>query len=423
MCRQLVASGCDVYYLPSAGAFTTDANEVISLIENANKRFTATGQLTYVAVDEAQNCKKDNYFWSLILRSPCLAVIITGLSIALDSPSIPDKEPSNFIFFSEEEVKDEVFTAFKNYIASRHPTKTINDAKLLEVLLGIRTYTGGHAFPLMRLCHYVFDEHFNVVMEGYNAVEKLFRPSTFMDLPVMKEIKGRCFNFEEPERKSLRNYLSDPTKFSAEDQLVISKFGFMEGGKILSELFLQFVYANKSIFPEDMYIASNIEDVIVFALSNFTSDLFMEPDRFNYAYENSVGFFFGSKLAKIPGIYLKPQVQVVKEERTAGHLPCLDFYVNGKFDICIEIIKNTSKLESHIDRFEASGGAYKHFQNNYVILDFQMDKKPILSTLPKKYEYLAEKIFTFSYHENCLYKGRVAKFPLVCKNLHAVSTK
>ncbi len=423
VCRELVARECDVYFVASAANLIREMSELNELINFAELRFNSTGQRTYIAVDEAQSCQ-DHGVWLKLLRNSNLVVIVTGLPMEFNSPNMGQKQASSFIFFSEEEVSNEIFEIFKRYVASRHPATPINEAKLLDVLLGIWSYTGGHAFPFMHLCHYVCDKHINLVMEGYKAIDKLFRPASFMSSPIMNKLIERCFSFESPIRDALRKYLSSPSQFSYEDQRLISKFGFMENGRVLSDLFLQVVYADPFIFRKAAVVASNIEDAIAYALRNFTNDRFMEPDRINYAYENSVGFYFGAQLATIPGIYLKPQVQVARVDRNKpGHLPCVDFYVNGKLDVCIEIIRNTSNFEKHLDRFESNAGEYRHFRDNYVILDFQMDNKPILSTLPTKYEHLKEKIFTFSYLENCLYKGRIPIFPNICKDLHVDNCK
>ena len=76
----------------------------------------------------------------------------------------------------------------------------------------------------------------------------------------------------------------------------------------------------------------------------------------------------GFSIASIKSFYISPQHKVPKVDPSKrGTSPTIDFYVNGNIDCYIEIVKDSSLLKSHFEKFESVKGMYalrKNKQSN-----------------------------------------------------------
>lgn len=108
-------------------------------------------------------------------------------------------------------------------------------------------------------------------------------------------------------------------------------------------------------------------------------------------------------MASIKNLYISPQHNVPKVDPSKrGTAPTIDFYVNGNIDCYIEIVKNSSMLEEHFEKFESVDGMYALRNNKeYVILDIQLTESKPYPITPK----YKNRLYTFVKSKNALYCG------------------
>ena len=121
-------------------------------------------------------------------------------------------------------------------------------------------------------------------------------------------------------------------------------------------------------------------------------------------------------MASIKSLFISPQQQhnVPKVDPSKrGTAPTIDFYVNGNIDCYIEIVKNSSILKEHFEKFESVDGMYALRKNKeYVILDIQLTESKPYPITPK----YKNRLYTFIKSKNALYcgdtvvKSNVSKF-------------
>ena len=384
---------------------------------------TRTGRPVFLAIDEAQSCPKDSAFWNTVLKrnNDFLVPIITGLPVQFDSPQIAYKEGPLFIHFDDNEILGEITDVLLNFISEKHPSAVVDRNMFSEFLINLKNYIGGQAYPFMKLCHYFCENHISDVQQGFQAVDAYLRDSKFLESVPMQTILSRCFSYSSPLSSAFQNFFYNPQNLSSEEKLLLFKSGYVNEGEITSPLFLQLALADPTIILKNKSFAvDNIEDVILYAFEKFDPNVFIDPIRNGPSYERSIGTFFAAIISELPGLYLRPEMQFQRSGNTIirGPVPCVDFYINSKFDICIELLRNENKLESHIDRFQLSTGSYKQFKDKFVLVNICLDNShPILSTLPKHYASLIDKIYTFDFKTNSLYRGDKIIRHDVCKRI------
>ena len=239
----------------------------------------------------------------------------------------------------------------------------------------------------------------------------------------MQTILSRCFSYSCPLSGAFHKFFYNPQNLSSEEKSLLFKSGHVYEGEITSPLFLQLALADPTIVSKNKsFDVDNIEDVIRYAFEKFDPNFFFEPIRSSNSYERCIGTCFAAIISELPCVYLRPEMQFERSGNTKkGPVPCVDFYTNSKFDICIELLMNEDKLESHIDRFQLSTGSYKQFKDNFLLVNICLgNSHPILSTLPKHYASLIDKIYTFDFKTNSLYRGDKIICHDVCKRIPSI---
>lgn len=92
--------------------------------------------------------------------------------------------------------------------------------------------------------------------------------------------------------------------------------------------------------------------------------------------------------------------------QTPGLQPTVDYYINGSINKCIELVRDSSNLKEHFDRFEKEDGDYRFYKDNYVIVDL-VYKRDIPKKLPPAYSHLNPKYYSFVKASNTLYHGNI----------------
>jgi hypothetical protein len=233
----------------------------------------------------------------------------------------------------------------------------------------------GAAEPCQDTSYFNFcSEHPQLVLQGEEAVDAHFRNQSFMNSKIIKDrIISRCYTFSVQFGHALKTFFENPGNLNVSLRSLLVKSGLINEERVVSSnLFVQVALASTDMFLKTE-TANTIDEVIIHSIRQFTLDKFKEPNGSTNAYENALGFYFGAHITKLKGVLVKPEVLIYKPgKKYRGHLPCVDFFIGGRFDMYIALVRNGEKLNDHIDRFEIPTGAYFHFRNNYVIVNFQI---------------------------------------------------
>jgi hypothetical protein len=274
-----------------------------------------------------------------------------------------------FIHFNESEVVNDVKEVLLNYISERHPIVVIDEKLFIDFLINMKNYIGGQSFPFMKLCHYFCENHINDVLKGFPAIDLYFRDGNFLHSDPMEKNKSRCLQISIPMKQALFNLFFRPNELTTDNMVILIKSGYVENDTITSNLFLQLLLADSTIVKKIVNdVPKTTEDVLVFAIKDFKTYMLFDPITKNTSYESSIGTHFSALLARIPGIYLKPEMQFPKSDNSKKEpLPCVDLYINGTLNICIELLMSKDKLVDHLDRFQSLSGSYEPFKDKFVL--------------------------------------------------------
>ena len=149
----------------------------------------------------------------------------------------------------------------------------------------------------------------------------------------------------------------------------------------------------------------DIQSIIEIGLSKLDDAHFLERDvrgKPITRYQNSIGSFIGWNIASIKSVFISPQHILPKHNPSAsGASPNVDFYVNGNVDCYLEIVRDSSLIENHFQKFEEGVAYALRKGKNYVVLDINLSgSKP--SEIAEKYK---SRLYTFVRSRNALFHG------------------
>ena len=98
-------------------------------------------------------------------------------------------------------------------------------------------------------------------------------------------------------------------------------------------------------------------------------------------------------------------------------MTCADYFVNGKLNTFIELIRDSDDVVGHFDRFVKTGGAYFAQKKRFAVLDIVTNGNTPFK-LPQSYEKYEDQFYTFIVTENELNKGSLV-VTTVCLNICA----
>ena len=171
----------------------------------------------------------------------------------------------------------------------------------------------------------------------------------------------------------------------------------------------------------------SLTDIICIGLGNLDETHFTQTDANGNVvlrYEDAISWYFGNEIAKkIRGIYISPQhiPNVVSGTKS----PAIDYFINGKHNLYLELVRNSDRLEAHFQKF-GNNGVYKS-NRAWAIVDILSERtSPVLNSdrelpLSRKDE---NHLYSFTKSNNTLWKGRTEIKKNVSVNLraHAFST-
>jgi hypothetical protein len=378
----------------------------------------------YLLVDEAQQSYGKGVLHSLVKMNP------NNRNIVIIAAGIPGKTNESAAFFnriepervllSEDEVcQDAVVQFFYGKLSlalgNDRVGSTAREATV-EVLKFSHYYTAGHAHACLKIAEYCVTHHAEKCM-GTQLREELglaLGCKTFVT-GAGKTIFGRCFPYFSVHTAvdTLRN------KYVSGDPAVVNQLqehGLWDTANncLLSPLLQYHLFC---LMPKVDDFAFNDPSQIGDALLRCTKDY----KRWKFAQyeegtpsvkdrcEDGAGFFIGCELSKY--CLVSPQHAISKSElksdelktggQKRGRPPCVDFYLNGRLNMYLELVKNSCLLEKHFDRFIT--GPYGS-KKPYAVLDinFKTDKPTVLTG---QYAAYNDVFYTYVVQTRALYRG------------------
>jgi hypothetical protein len=293
---------------------------------------------------------------------------------------------------------------------------------VLRTLQWARNFTSGHGYSFLKVAEYLVTQ----CQDKCKADFFFQMHSQFIESEAYKDILSRSFDLDFDEEASIQIILRSVSRNDAQvtnAESLLEKIGVWNRDKawFFSDLFHTFVLNNvlrlnvsqKSELKLGQ--ADSMVEVLLHALGNLqTNDLllFNHSNETSWRIENGIGNMLCFRLLQIPGLFVSPQTPVIVDKSAdskRGMHPTIDFYLNGRLNMYLELTRNGWNVKQHFDKFEMEDGPYRKQKKNYVILDFELKShKPTL--VPKEYVQCGDNFYCYVLMRNSLYKnGKLVK--------------
>jgi hypothetical protein len=380
MGRELESRGCDVYM--------TNGNEM----DDYDKEYfpylagEAGDKTVVLLIDEVQNNLTSKHWLRLLKGKKPPNLLVLGVGIPrLDyaSPQFDNKYPEegeHFPMFFMDDDLPELCDIFNTTL----PHSEDVTAEVCEKML---TFTAGHTFPFVKFVAHLLDPHneidvANIDIDNYISTEK-FRTSE-----VYIEVRKRCFVYlsgtiltQATNLLLAKGNIGDKSDL---ERLGVWSQDYFISPLLASEVFLKAPLTSNPvenvITLDDTQKTSYAQQVICAGLRDMTEEHFKDAHYDQIAVENAVGFQWGFNVkSAFTNIWISPQTRTMYEEHKGpGRKPIIDFFLNGRLNMGIELVLNVDKtsLAEHAGRFELK---YKRYNKTGAVLHFDT-KNEDLST-------------------------------------------
>jgi hypothetical protein len=249
----------------------------------------------------------------------------------------------------------------------------------------------------------------------------IFQFSThFIKSKAYEDILSRSFDASDSEKVCIQAIAGNadpnaPAVEKAESDLYLIGVWNRANAWFISDLYFTYalntVLRSRVIPKTDFKLdqPDSMEKVLLHALKNFQArDLLIlnDPDQATPRIENGIACRLGNRFVEIPQLYVSPQTPVRQQDTKRGMSPAIDFYLNGRLNMYLELTRNGLKLQQHFDKFERQDGAYHRQKDQYVILDFQL-KSDHPTAVPAEYKHCGDKLFCYVLNRNSLYRNGI----------------
>ena len=402
--RELQRLGETVYVVKHAGALRDLNKRHFMALEDKLRE----GKKLYLLIDEVHQNTSDK-MWNYLLKETSKTITI-GFGIPKIQDyylSIEQKYEPSFVMLTKEDFSTEEELQLLGHGANVSDTSMISD--LVDWML---EYTGGHAYPCLKLCEYML-RHQKLCCKERNY-ESVLNSGEFYESSVFETIDGRAYDLSVTTRESAYNIFKTGV-VSLSDVHRISKVGLWNGTTywFLSNLLVSYLFqkVRKNVSASDYTDWEKpdvFEKVLLYGLSELKKDDFEDSFNGKERYENAIGFIFAMKLCRLPHLFISPQTQVTANSKTTPESkPSIDFFLNGRLKKYLELTRNGVDLAKHFDKFENPDGKYYVHREKYAILDFDLSTNSSIVKVPEKYqnEGLDKRLYSFVKRENALYVG------------------
>ena len=417
LARSFKAEGYEVYFFNSAQRIPQHACSVFEALLADNTKKVA------VLIDEVAS-NPDSALFITLLKGSYPHLVTIGAAV----PSyIPTRLTAVFkevlrmtdLVLKEE---DEDFQELVQYcVGLKATTPELTETVCVYLL----RQCGGHTFPTL-----AFIEHFFTCdsMKNFLVCEeefyRYFCGQEFSSSMFYKSVRDRCFQqiLDAEIEKIVFRILG--CIYEAGDISTMIRLGWWDPvtNDFISRFLVNVCLSGvKPVVKDVIYLdekrshEENTELVIMVGLSCMDeSDFKCCRHESGVKVEDGVSFNWAQKArAKIPNAYLSFQ-----ERSNSGRV---DFYLNGIADTAIEVLLNATQtahptsaqqsqdIDGHLERFRSDQYHWKR----YILFNFALNSKDVI--LPRDIS-AHDKVYTFVYSTNTLYRGNKAiKMPAVPK--------
>ena len=382
----------------------------------------------YLLVDEVQANLQDQT-WGFLLKEENRGIIVIGAGIPVEDPSPPFlvRYSPLELLLTAEDFDDSVVLKLAHLLEAAPRNQATLPARQLYkspaaavrgLVDWLLAYTRGHAYPMLKLAEYCLTEQADLCYLG--RYEQIVG-GAFYASQAGKAIMRRSYSLSDTCRTSAEEICQAPWTWRVKStSLIRAGLWDQQINWFLSDFLVFCIFSGRTKTSE--IGALTIQRIIEIGLRDLSDAHFQQhgagEELVNW-YENSIGSYIGWKIAGIEGLYVSPQHIVSREAGEAGRkvqMLTIDYFVNGKHNTFIELVKDSSKLAERFDKFEldraASGqkrehaGKYYQYRDNYVILDIVLSKAQP-TPIPKA---ALSKYYSFVVATNTLYHaGYVVK--------------
>jgi hypothetical protein len=311
----------------------------------------------------------------------------------------------------------------------------------LEVVVDqVYIFTNGLMLPLLSFidhvssnigtivpCYLLPVDHNNVDLIT-TKVYAYLRSAAFNKTDIWIRVSERFTSVVHSHKRAIIEYLS--FRLTVDSQTELEHFGCLIGNEmppILSAFAINNIFKqpveSSSASPDDQ-VEPSLQNCILSGLRTMTLDDFEEPtSAVNFRYENAIGFRWLTHLSRnIPHVYVSPQTQVIREEHLLrrGANPTVDILLNGIMDCALELARCGATRGGNRQKYlnekalKCLTGPYRHWGNHGIFVIEFNNQDPVLPELNIVDEVtgetvctaaLQEKVFTFVFPTNTLYRG------------------
>jgi len=369
----------------------------------------------YLLVDEAQQSYGKGVLHALLkMHADKRNIVIIAAGIPGkegESSAFKNRIDSDKMLLTETELceDEEVIQFFSEKLVAAlgpgHLPDTTRRATI-DVLKFSHYYSAGHAYACLKIAEYCVKYQAEKCIDQHQREELgLALGSEAFLGEVGKGIFKRCFPFfsDYNSVEDLRN------KYMSGSTLLVSKLqehGLwdMTRNCLLSPLLQYHLFR---LVPKKDDFVFDSPSKIGHALFHCTRDYkkwkFHQYEATTEGVrercEDGAGFFIGCELSKY--CLVLPQYAIPKAQPTLGRPQSVDYYLNGRLNMFLELVINGSLLDKHFDRFLT--GSYG-LEKPYAILDINF-KTTEPRQLNGKYKELEENYYTYVVQTRALYRG------------------
>lgn len=408
----LKSNGYEVYFYNSADRIPLGAGDKFLAFakQNPDKQIA-------VLIDEVHSKPSHNIFVTLLKDAPP-NILTIGAAVARYEPSNVTCYfrtvllTSDLVLNGDDEDIRRLIEHWKDVAGKNGITPEMVE----HVSSFLLEHCGGHVYPVL-----AFMEHFFVhvsseqasLLSSEIAFAKHFYSPEFAVSDVSKSVRSRCFGeLNQPESaEALARVVGGTPRDTDITNLTRLGWWLLEKNSILSTLMLntyllKVKVANTVILKEDESPRHNLELLISTGLKQMTDCQLTGSGNVatTWPIENALSFSWATNArAHIPNVHM--------EFQAAAGGGWVDFYVNGRIDTALEVIRNATRtvkggskgastdIDDHLERFTSGD---KYVFNQFALLNFALKgDRPVL---PRDKTH-HDKVYTYVYADNALYRG------------------
>ena len=416
LAKALKDQGYEVYYFSSSSSFPADSQFAIqSLLEEG---MSTTKQFAFL-IDEVSG-KYDSGSMNVLLRGTYSNLVVVGAGVSRDEETgITGKFLSN-IGVSDLDIRKTDVDFIK--LVEKLQGDNDNPALVSEICGYILDHCGGHVFPTLFLIEYflVASKRLQIpCFENFDQFIQFFNGSEFSNSRKFHKMKGRCFSLSSSMSVHVSNVLGGVETDA--DIIALRRLGWwnMDTNQFISALIKNLCLMNivpRDSIPQIFFNAGMPDENATLAI--IEGFKLMEVEDFKcltnvgrkLPIENALSFKWALCVAR------RIRNATLRFQESSEHAGYVDFHLNGYSNCAIEFIRNATLAEkkssrqstdinAHLERFTSG----KYHWKRYFIVNMAMDRRTTL-VLPSDARY-HDRVFTFVYSTNSLYRGR----ELICK--------